>query len=536
MNLKKTIFIFLVSIFCSNLISHAQDKGKLSGALQMNQNFYQRDTTIGASGNPLYDKKLTGGEGWLNLQYNISGFTLQTRFDFFNNSNLHKPTSPYSAQGIGMWSVSKELDKLTITAGYIYDQFGSGIVFRSYEDRGLGIDNAIYGLQLKYKMLNDKVYLKAFTGKQKDLFTTYDPIVKGLNAESFFDIKEKVQLTPGASIVNRTLDDDGFNKLVDEINGMELSKRFIPKNNTYAYSFYNTTNWKNFTWYAEYAGKTSEAIRDTNSKVINKAGSIIFSTLNYSTKGFGITVQYKHTDFFKLRISPYSQEVFLKGMVSFQPPLAKQNSLRLLARYSAATQELGEQAFQSDFFWTPKKGYRINGNYSHIDNGNGGYLFQEINGDIEIKKIKNTTLEFGLQLLDFNLAIYQGHPDRPGIVHTITPFTEVTYKFSEKKSIRAELQYLQTKRDYGSWAYALVELNFAPHYSFAISDMYNTVPSDEVKHNQAHYYNFFASYTEHSTRFTIAYVKQVAGVVCTGGVCRQEPAFSGVKVGVSTVF
>jgi hypothetical protein len=93
-----------------------------------------------------------------------------------------------------------------------------------------------------------------------------------------------------------------------------------------------------------------------------------------------------------------------------------------------------------------------------------------------------------------------------------------------------------TKQDFGSWAYALVEFNIAPHYSFAVSDMYNTVVSNDNPHKQAHYYNFFASYTEHSTRFTIAYVKQVAGVVCTGGVCRLEPAFSGLKMSVSTVF
>ncbi|MFM2225876.1 MAG: hypothetical protein RJA07_2078 [Bacteroidota bacterium] len=532
---KKILILLGVVLAISSLKTWAQDKGKVTGAFQYNQNFYQRDTVIGASGNPLYDKKLSGGEGWLNLQYTNSGFTVQTRLDVFNNSNLHQPTLPYSAQGLGIWTVSKELDKLTITGGYIYDQFGSGIVFRAYEDRGLGIDNAIYGIQLKYKMFNDKLYLKAFTGRQKNIFTTYEPIVKGINAESFFDIKGKVQVTPGLSVVNRTLDDENFNKVVAEITNMDVANRFIPKNNAYAYSVYNSTNWKNFTWYAEYAGKTNEAIRDYGGKLINKAGSVIFSTLNFSVEGFGITAQYKKTDYFKFRISPNENEVLLKGMVSFQPPLAKQNSLRLLARYSSATQELGEQAAQGDFFWTPTKGYRINGNYAHIDDGHGNFLFQEINADIEIKKIKKTTVELGMQALDYNLAIYQGHPGRP-IVHAITPFSEITYKLSEKKSIRTELQYMFTKQDFGSWAYALVEFNMAPHYSFAVSDMYNTVVSNDNPHKQAHYYNFFVSYTEHSTRFTIAYVKQVAGVVCTGGVCRLEPAFSGLKMSVSTVF
>jgi len=529
--LLATIILFYTSSFAQNL-------GRISGSLQYNQNFYQRDTTIGASGNPLYDNKLSGGEGWLNLSYNNSAYGLssQMRLDVFNNSNLHNPISPESVQGIGFWNVSKEFENLTITGGYFYDQFGSGIVFRAYEDRGLGIDNAVYGLQLKYKMFNDKLYLKAFTGKQKNFLSTYDPIVKGINAESFFDVKGKVQFTPGASIVNRTLDDNNFNAVVAEIQNMPTyATRFIPKYNAYAYSVYNTTNFSNFTWYAEYAAKTSEAIRDYSGQLINKPGSVLFTTLNYSIKGFGISAQYKKTDYFKFRIDPNENEVLLKGMVSFQPPIAHQNSLRLLARYSPATQELGEQAAETDVFWNPAKGYKLSGNYTHIDDNHGGFLYQEAYGDIEIKKIRKTTIELGLQNLDYNLAVYQGHTNRP-VVHALTPFSEFTYKFTDTKSIRAELQYMFCKQDYGSWIYGLVEFNIAPKYSFAVSDMYNTVVSNDNQHPQTHYYNFFMAYTEHGSRFTIAYVKQVAGIVCTGGVCRQEPAFSGVKMGVTTTF
>ena len=533
--MKKIIFLLLTSAI--SFFSNAQNLGRITGSLQYNQNFYQRDSTIGASGNPLYDNRLSGGEGWLNLNYtnNEMGLSSQFRLDIFNNSNLHNPISPYSSQGIGFWNVSKQFENLTVTGGYFYDQFGSGIVFRAYEDRGLGIDNAIYGLQLKYKLFNDKIFIKAFTGQQKSLFSVYAPIVKGVNVESFFDANQ-VQFSPGISIVNRTLDDVNFNSIKQEIINMtSYDSKFIPKYNAYAYSIYNTTNFSNFSWYAEYAGKTSEAIRDYNGNLINKPGSVIFSTLNYSVKGFGATVQYKRTDYFKFRIDPNENEGLLKGMVSFQPPISHQNSLRLLARYMPATQELGEQAAETDVFWNPSKGYKLSGNYTHIDDNHGGFLYQEGYGDIEIKKLRKSTIDLGLQAVDYNLAVYQGHQGRP-IVHTFVPFAEFSHKFSDTKSIRTELQYMFSKQDYGSWAYALVEYSIAPHYSFAVSDMYNTVVSTDNPHPQAHYYNFFASYTEHSTRFTVAYVKQVAGVVCTGGVCRQEPAFSGVKMSISTVF
>ena len=103
-----------------------------------------------------------------------------------------------------------------------------------------------------------------------------------------------------------------------------------------------------------------------------------------------------------------------------------------------------------------------------------------------------------------------------------------------RKSIRFEAQYMFTKQDLGDFAFGLVEFNWAPKYSLSVSDMVNTRPvgSTEI----VHYPTAFLAYTYKQTRFTGGYIKQVEGVVCTGGVCRVEPAFSGFKVGVVTNF
>ena len=42
--------------------------------------------------------------------------------------------------------------------------------------------------------------------------------------------------------------------------------------------------------------------------------------------------------------------------------------------------------------------------------------------------------------------------------------------------------------------------------------------------------------TQKNTRFTAGYIRQVEGVNCTGGVCRVEPAFSGVRLTLTTNF
>ena len=91
-----------------------------------------------------------------------------------------------------------------------------------------------------------------------------------------------------------------------------------------------------------------------------------------------------------------------------------------------------------------------------------------------------------------------------------------------------------TKQDHGDFLFALLELNIAPNWSFSASDMVNTKP--KKLNNVEHYYNISAFYTYNQSRFSIGYMKQVEGIVCTGGVCRQEPAFSGFKFGITTSF
>ena len=93
---------------------------------------------------------------------------------------------------------------------------------------------------------------------------------------------------------------------------------------------------------------------------------------------------------------------------------------------------------------------------------------------------------------------------------------------------------MATKQDYGAWWNGLVELSIAPKWSFSVSDMWNIKPKKTAK--ALHYPSVSVAFSQDANRISIAYVKQVEGVVCTGGICRVEPAFSGVRVGVTSAF
>ncbi|MBA3829840.1 MAG: hypothetical protein H0X33_12950 [Taibaiella sp.] len=535
----RKIYLFLILCACS-VGSFAQ--GTFSGDFQMNLNFFQRDSSIKASGNPLYDNYLNGNEGWLDLRYNNNGFTIFARADIFNNSNLKNPTQANTAFGIGAWSVSKDMKDLSITVGYIYTQIGSGILFRAYEDRGLLIDNALVGIQLKYR-LTDNISMKGFTGQQKnnDLGTNpltvsqrYAPIIKGFNIEGDFSLgkKQTTHLLPGIGILNRTLDQASMDAVVSTINAQDLKTRFEPMYNMYAFSLYNTLTVGDFSWYAEGVYKTHEAILENNA-LVDKPGNVVFTTLGYARKGLGINFTGKRTQDFVMRTSP--NEILLNGMLNWQPIVARIRPQRLMSRYTPASQEISEIAGGVDVLIAPSEYLSFITNYTHINTLDNVELYRELYLEADYQGFDSWVLEAGIQLMHYNQQIYQVRPNVP-IIIAATPFAEVTYKFDKKRSLRVEAQYMDTKQDYGSWVFGLVEFNIAPKWSISASDMYNVTPNYALVNKANHYYNIYTSYTKGPHRFSLSYVKQVDGINCTGGVCRYEPAFSGIKANITSSF
>ncbi len=538
-----------------------QNNPQISGSLESNANFFIRDSTIGAANTPQYDRQLYGGEAWLNLAYSNWGFDFILRFDLFNNSNLLNPTGSYTNEGIGRWYINKKINQLGISAGYIYDQIGSGIIFRAFEERPLLIDNALFGLRLSYDIAPDW-QIKAFTGRQKQQFDTYNPIIKGFNVEGFValgDSTDGITLAPGIGVVSRTLDDASMNSLVATLNTYPTEDIFIPKYNTYAFTAYNTLTAGAVSWYVEGAYKTKDVMNDPfgvlirdsatiiGDKFIQRSGSVLYSSLSYANSGLGITLEGKRTENFSFRTRP--QEQLNRGLLNFLPPLTRVNTYRLNSRYNPATQELGELGFQADIRYLLNKSWSFNLNLAHTTNLDNELLYRELYAEIAYKYQRTWNLLGGVELQTYNQRIYEFKPNVPNI-QTIIPFVEFLYKFDRVKSMRIEAQAMFTgedktvelRQDYGNWLFALGEFSIAPHWTFTASDMFNVTPGRNSPQDskgeklKTHYPRFDVYYTMRSNRFSFSYVKQVEGVVCAGGICRLEPAFSGVKLTVNSTF
>jgi hypothetical protein len=540
--LLPTIILFFAAYASTQNVSH------LSGNLQSNGNFFINDARIVPPNLPQYDYQKFGAESWMNLNYSNWGFDMGLRFDLFNNSNLFNPTGSYTDEGIGRWYIKKSIDKVDIAAGYLYDQIGSGIIFRAYEERTLMIDNALYGVKVGYN-INKDWRVKAFTGRIKQQFDRYGAVVRGAAVEGFVkpDSSKNFSLAPGFGVVGRTYSAEDVDNIVKTIALYKPQDSTGAQYNTYALTLYNTLTAGPLTWYAEGAYKTPDVIFDPFAQTVegnfgklsNRKGYTVYTSLAYARKGLAITLEGKRTKDFSFRVNPGFQ-LGVQGAINFLPPMARQNTYRLTARFSPATQELGEEAVQLDMKYKVNKKLSVGLNVSDILFLDGTELYREITPEFTWREKRKWQLTGGLQLLYYNIRVYQGKDD---IVDAITPYTEFLYKITPRKSVRVEAQYLATEQEFGSWVNGLVEVGWAPHWLVYVSDMYKiphknpeNYSADKIKFDGLHYPSLGIVYSQKATRLSAAYVKQVEGINCAGGICRYEPSFNGIRLNVNTSF
>jgi hypothetical protein len=459
-----------------------------------------------------------------------------------------------------------------VTVGNFYDQFGLGMIFRTYEEWSLGFDNSVDGVRLILKPYKG-VTIKGIWGVQRYYWEKYTQnsrgIIKGADIDLYvndiFNLEDlKTKITLGAGILSRYQADlDPLYKLPENVSGW--SGRLNLSNG-------------GFFWQTEYAYK----INDPNAinGFIYKEGQGIYSSMSYSQKGFGVSVSAKWID--NMGFKSDRTVTGLPLEINFLPPNTKTHTYNLTGFYPYATQPNGEAAIQATInYKIPKKsklggkyGMGIELNFSEVrsikktavegsvtigEPGTLGYkspflsigdelYFQDLG--IEINKKVNSKLKFiaGVNLMKYNIEVIEGHVGEPTI-ETFIWLTDITYRITRKQSIRWELSQMLTEQDEGNWIATTLEYNFAPTWFFAIMDQYNYVNKDNtityttddgelhvIKREKIHYPIISAGYTKGTTRVLVSYGRQREGIVCVGGVCRAVPASNGFKITITSSF
>lgn len=443
-----------------------------------------------------------------------------------------------------------------LTAGDFYEQFGSGLILRTYQERSLGVDNAIRGGRLKLNPAPG-LYITALGGKQRRYWEHNSSWLWGADAE--WSINESVKgfgdrtgLTLGFSYVGKHEKDEEI--LVPPA----LDSRLNLPRNIAAFDGRVKLHLNDFDILAEFATKNNDPNADNG--YTYRRGTAALLSVSYAANGFSAFVQAKRSDNMSFRSK--RSMIGISSFVNHMPAFTMTQTYALAAMYPYATQPDGEWAFQAEVRYLFKKNTPLGGKYGTNVRLSGSYIaaldrnvpagasasspqmgtnqygaaFWKMGGlnyadlNFEINKKFSRKWQFTLFYLfqKYNQEVVEGHGVNGAMVTANTFILEGQWKMAKKTQLRFELQYLTTKQDKGDWMAALVELSFAPHWMITLSDTNNV-----GGHN---YYNALLTYTLKSNRFTFGYGRTRAGYNCSGGVCRWVPATKGFSLTYNYTF
>ena len=553
----KNIF-FSFSIFTSFIVYNQSNNANITGNIESTFQYLRADSLIGANLPP--QKGLLNS--YMNAFYTQGSFKAGMRIESYM-PHINGYPDRFDGTGLGMRYIGFVNDKVDVTLGNFYEQFGAGLLFRAYEDRALGYDNAMDGMRLIVRPVKG-VVLKGVYGNQRQDFKSgiiihSAGIVRGLDGEIHFNElirglnESKFDFTIGASFVSKYQKDDN-----------DLLK--LPEN-VGSYGARAKLRYGKLTFNAEHVIKENDPSSD-NQNIYNLGHATLFN-LGYSKKGFGFSFSGKSVDNMSFR-SDRNQSLQV-DLINYLPSMNKTHTYNLVASlYPYATQLNGEIAYQTEVVYTIPKGSKLGGTYGTTLNGNFSTAYQPLQHTSTIKASDSTGIAYvgrpfdkssNLYWQDINFSISRKFSksfnlvlsyfdiklnndvakvteDAKGIISSHIGVIEAGYKINKNHSIRIELQELVTNkgkaRDKGDWATAVVEYNFKSNWFFGVMDQYNY--SNPEKELQIHYVIGTVGYVEGSSRFTVSVGRQRAGLFCVGGVCRNVPASNGLTFSFTQSF
>ena len=462
----------------------------------------------------------------------------------------------FKGWGVPHFYVKGRYGMAELTAGTFYEQFGSGFILRTYEERSLGVDNSLLGGRLVLKPI-EGLNIKLLSGKQRRYWNWNKALVSGADVEMSLDewipsLKNKdTHLMVGASWVNR------YENNKEEVFVDAVHKINFPK---YVNAWDVRVNLNHGPWsvLAEYAQKDNDPSY-ANGYIFRK-GNVAMLSGSYSKKGLSVLLQAKRSENMSFKSTGNANKAMgISSSIGHLLAFTQEHTYTLPAYYPYATQIAdGEWAYQAEVGYnfkrnTPlggKYGMNVKVNYSYVRaidrrflgdvslnnlagtltyGGTDGYkssffkwgddtYYQDLNIQLSRKLTKDFKLFLMYMNQRYNMLKIEGHG---GMVRSNIFVADGKYQFSPKVTLRGEMQYMTTKGDEGDWAFGLLELSLVPHWMITISDQFN------VNQSHIHYYMGQVTFTTGAHMIQLGYGRVQEGYNCSGGVCRYVPASKG---------
>lgn len=544
---RNILSLFAILFSCVYLV--AQEKGYVSASLESTNHFYVNDEAndfnIEYDLPQLKEDGFYASNNYLKVDYYNGRFSAGTQVEGYFPYLVGYPSN-LNNMALSNLYVNWKDDSYSITVGTFYDQFGSGLLFRSWEDRTLGLNNAILGARATYNF-KEYIALKVLwgiprmgTGNDNGEFfgfgltkTNVAGADLSVSLADIFDM-ESIGLAIEGSVLNKH----------EAISGTYTERGYKP--NTLGWSGRVNFEYDGFFAKGEYVNPGRQMLIPVNPPV--KANAQLIE-MGYNGRGLGVTVTGRRMQQMLQKASIFDNENrrYSNNVLSYRPAMTTQYTY-MLTTLHPYNPEIGDQRFpgeiggQIDAFYNfrrgtkigGKRGMKIHANFSTYYSLNedckakgGTFLFRDFSFDVEkqwTKKFKSTLL-YSMQNYNKTSTESGRHI---GLSHIIV--ADLLYKFTPKFSTRMELQYLSSEGDRKDWMAGLLEVNLAPHWSVFASDMYNHGDS------KVHYYNAGISFAMNHLRVAAGYGRYRAGFICSGGVCREIPAYTGANLTLTASF
>lgn len=537
--MKKLMMIgLLIGMSSISLCAQEEsDKLRLSGSLQSDMLLAQKDSTIGAEATD--GRFLTNT--YLDLKLSSRYVEAGARLEYLKHP-LPGYENDFKGWGVPYAYLKSRYKNAELTLGSFYEQFGSGFILRSYEERSLGIDNSLQGARLNYRPWAC-VAVKVITGRQRRYWNHNKSWMTGADVEWNIDElcktlqQHNTYVTLGASYLNKHERDEVI--MVDPTHRLHLPL------NVNAFDVRLRVQHRAFNVLAEMAMKSQDPSHDNG--YIYRNGYVAMLSGSYSKRGMSLLLQAKRSTNMGFRSRRGMEGI--SSFVNHLPPFTMEHTYTLAALYPYATRPDGEWAYQAAAAYTFPKGSTIGGkygttvkvNFSHVHSvrkngageiGTDGYgspfwawgdatYYQDVDFQLEKRLAKDTKLNLMYMYQRYNQTLLEGHG---GMLNSHIFVADVKQKLAPNTTLRVEGQYLASKDGDKDWLFGLAELSLAPHWMFTLSDLYN------VGNTRVHYYQGYVTYSGGAHRLQLGYGRTRAGFNCSGGVCRYIPATKGLTL------
>jgi len=545
---NKLAFIITLLVYYS---SYSADFGQINGNISIEAQTYSKDSLINAPDAP--EKILSNS--WMNLYYRLNQFEFGLRFEAFLNP-IYGIDPRYKGTGIAYKNITYKGNDIEISAGNFYEQFGNGLILRSYYDPQLGIDNSIEGAKFLIKPF-EGIAVKGLIGTARKYWTQSSAILRAGDIDiSLTNIlkdswKNDYNVNLGFSFVSK----------YEEDNNPTLK---VPLNE-FSYAIRLGAFLDRFQIQTE-AAFVNNHPTNLNQFSYNQ-GNAFMANITYLGDGYGAAFLFHRIDNFDLRIERNARGTSLTQ--NYIPSITKQH---LFSKYSIlpySTQLNGEIGFQFDFnyfipentFLGGKYGGNLSLNFSQVNSIRKNLIdkytydapFFEIGDTLLFRDINieytthlwsdiESILRYAYITNNKDILFFSGAPYYGKVYAHFLAF-ENSVNLSNDYGLHIKFEHMWQTQDStlkvddtenGNWFSGLAELTIKS--KLLISGLFDYNYGNKKEELKIVYYNFNIAYLMGGTRISVSYGRNAGGILCVGGVCRAVPATNGFFLSLTSSF